>query len=427
MIKILIKMLTRFVETSSLFQGKLMQVAKRQYVQTIRKKSFWLATLLFPTFIIFVSFISGYTSTQSEKKVKEEVAKVDRIFVLDESGVINSDLLQSPYVVANEKNAAIAEVMQDQADAFFYYPSDLATGQKIEVYTQDTGLISYGRFDSVARQLLQTSILLKVGDADLISLYAAPIDVQTTYYKDGQTVSLKVEDFIVPIFSLVIYFTLVFMGTNFLLSSVSEEKENRMIEIVLTAMNSRDLIWGKIVGLVGIVLTQLIVLISLAGVGLWFTLEKLPFNIDLAAIPLDSFQITVSLFFIAAGFLMIAAIMVGVGAAMPTYREAQQFSSIFIILAIMPVYFVTLIVTDPTGVVARVTSYIPLTSPLVLLGRSALGGLPAWEAIVGIVVNVAYVVGAFYLAFRLFEIGSLEFNQKLSIKRLFHPKISKVE
>lgn len=398
--------------------SKLFLVAKRQYVQTIRKPSFWIATLFFPAFIILVSFISGYTATQAEKKIEEELKEVQAIQIIDEARILNPSLVVSPYQAVDDLAGAIDAVKREEIDALFVYPSDFTQNHLIDIYTQDEGIIAREKYNEVARQLVKQSILLEVEDPTKIALFNADLEINGTFYQDGEVVSDQIENYIIPLASMVLYFTMVFMGTNFLLSSVSEEKENRMIEIVLTAMQSKDLIWGKIAGLVGIILTQLVVLVTLAGLGLSATIENLPFEIDWTAIPIEPMQILVSVFYILAGFLIIATIMVGVGSAMPTYREAQQFSSIFIIASILPVYFATVIIAEPNGLVAMITSYFPLTSPLILLARNALGAVPLWESLISIPILTIYVLTGFYLAFKLFELGSLQYNEKLSIKTI---------
>ena len=402
--------------------NKLLLVAIREYIRTIRKPTFWLATIIFPVFMFGVTYISGYSAQYTEDKVKEEIQQVKRILIVNETGLINPNFIQAPYELINSIDEGVSEVKNNQAEVLFVYPNDIALSKSIQIFTQDEGIISYGKYTPVAQELLKQIILSEVNDPTKIALFNSPIQANTTYFKNGVENDVRLEKYIVPIVALILYFVMVFMGTNFLLMSVSEEKENRMMEIVLTTVTSKQLIWGKIVGLVGIVISQLIVLVTLGGIGLWFTLDRLPIQIDFSLIPISVLGIGLNLFYIFAGFLMIATAMVGVGAAMPTYRDAQQFSSFFIIAAIAPIYFVTIILADPNGLVARITSYFPLTSPLIFLGRNALGALPTWEALISIPLLIIYVAIGFWIAFKLFEFGSIEYKDKLSLKQLFNKR-----
>jgi ABC-2 type transport system permease protein len=198
--------------------------------------------------------------------------------------------------------------------------------------------------------------------------------------------------------------------------SVSEEKENRVIEIVLSTIKSKSLIFGKIIGQVAIVVTQVLFLLLLSLLVLLIFKDSIPIQIDLGDITITLGQILLAGFYAFLSFFILACTMVGVGAAMPNYKDAQSFSSIFIFLSIIPIYFVTTIIADPTGTVARVLSYLPFTNGIVLLFRSTLGALTPFEIILSGAVLILYAVIAVFVAFRLFEIGSLEYSRKITLK-----------
>jgi ABC-2 type transport system permease protein len=110
--------------------------------------------------------------------------------------------------------------------------------------------------------------------------------------------------------------------------------------------------------------------------------------------------------------------MAGVGALVPTAREAGGLVAFFLICALSPFYFITALVADPTGSTAVITSYFPLTAPLVLVLRNALGALSPTEIGLSIVAMAAYIAIAFVLAVKLFELGALEYGQRLSLARI---------
>jgi ABC-2 type transport system permease protein len=107
---------------------------------------------------------------------------------------------------------------------------------------------------------------------------------------------------------------------------------------------------------------------------------------------------------------------------MPTYREAQQFSAIFIILSILPIYVASALVAEPAGLLARVFSYFPFTAPLVLLFRSSIDALPGWEVGVGMTVMLLYICAGLLFAFKLFELGSLELTKKISLSSILRSR-----
>lgn len=394
-------------------------IAVREYLKVVRKKSFWLMVLLLPTFYIVVSVISGTTNQSVEKKIADQAKAASRIIIVDQANLIGNDSIVKPLERGTDAAAAQEAVRTAQADAAIVYPSDLMTSHDITVYVKDNGIISRGRFDELAQTILKQSILSDVHDTGKIALFNAKLSIARTVYADGKPIVTSIEAFILPILAVVVYFLLVMTSSSYMLMSVSEEKENRMIETVLSIVKPRQLIWGKLWAMVGLSFTQLAVLAAYGTIAYQASTKVLPISINWALVHIGVWQLVATAFFIIAGFIVMAALMVGIGAAMPTYREGQQASPLFIIFSILPVYFAMVIIADPSGTVSRITSYVPLMSPLILTFRMAIGALSAWEQVIAIIVSLAYVVGSMYLAFMLFEFGSLETSKKVNFSNLF--------
>lgn len=391
-------------------------VAKKEYQRVVQKPSFWIMIIIIPVVYLILAAISGTSASSVEKKVEEEVKNVDRVLIMDNSNLVADQMIAGIYQRADSTEAAIEQVKSGEADAAFIYPADFEQSKKIEVYAQDTSLISRGRFNAVAQDLVKQSVLQEIGDPEKITLFNTPLKVESTLYKNGEVVDQRFETFIVPIISILAYFLLVMFSSGFMLSSVSEEKENRMIETVLSVVTPRQLIWGKLIGLTGVSLTSLATLTVLLGGIIMASTNIFPIEIDWSAVHVNFGQIVLALFYTVGGFLFLSSLMVGLGAAMPKYRDAQQFSAVFIILSILPIYFASVLIAEPMGTIARVVSYTPFTAPLILLFRSSIDALPFWESVLGIVVVAVYIVIGFYLAFKLFELGSLELSKKISFK-----------
>jgi ABC-2 type transport system permease protein len=153
---------------------------------------------------------------------------------------------------------------------------------------------------------------------------------------------------------------------------------------------------------------------GLLAIGANVMKTDLPINfadISFAPLPLN-------LFFTLTGFLLFAAIMVGVGSIGTSYRDSQSLSGIFIMLSVMPFYFITILIADPNGPLAIFTSYFPLTAPMILLIRNSLQALSPAESVLGVVVMLAYVAIAFWAATKMFDLGSLMYNRRPSAKEV---------
>lgn len=396
----------------------LLLIAQREYWKVVRKKSFWVIILLIPTFYIIVSIISGSSASTVQKKIEEQAKGAKRIIIVDHSGLIAAALIQAPLETMTDPRAAETAVQRGQADAALVYPAEIATSHMMQSYVVDTGMISRGRFDALGLSLLRQSILSKLPNASEAALVATPPKVQTTVYADGQKIVTSIEAYILPILAVVMYFLLVITSSSFMLMAISEEKENRMIETIRSMVTSQQLIWGKLLAMIGLALTQVVVLALYGIIAYQVSSKILPIHIDWSLVHLGVWQVILTVYFILSGFTLMAALMVGIGAAMPSYRDAQQASPLFIITSILPVYFASILLADPSGLVAQITSYIPFMSPLVLTFRASVGALPVWEQIVGIIVSSLYVVIGFYASFKLFEIGSLEYGKKIGLKNI---------
>jgi ABC-2 type transport system permease protein len=209
-----------------------------------------------------------------------------------------------------------------------------------------------------------------------------------------------------------------------MLTSVSEEKENRSMEMVLTYVKPRELIIGKLFGVSLVTLTQIAFFTILALIG-YLILQQtgnaiaMPFGVDLAAIPLEFWPIFFGLTYLIVGFLMFAGFMVATAAAAPSSKEANSFSAVFFIGAFVPFYFVTMLVTNPENPVTQFLTYFPLTSPTVSLVRNTVGNLSLLESWISLIVMTIFMMLSIWVAVRAFKLGALEFAQNIKFSKLF--------
>ncbi|MEP7104166.1 MAG: ABC transporter permease [Candidatus Dojkabacteria bacterium] len=401
-------------------------IVKREYFKVVKKPTFWVATLLLPLFIVIISLVSGFSAQQAEDTNKRnlEAEKGSQVLILDESNLINPKIFINPNgtvsarFIAN-KDEGIQEIKDAKEPVFVYYPKDLVQGAKIEIYVTDKGLFGNSRYDSYAIDWINQSIITNL-PADLQVAYKAQLTTETRAFSGEKEIDTSPTKLILPAAFALIYIILTSFATSYLLMSVSEEKENRVMEIVLSNVKPRELITGKILGQVGVVITQVLILGILSALVVFVFKDTLtPVGLNIGAISFSFEQILLSIFYTILSFFILACVMVGVGAAMPTYKEAQSFSTVFVMVSIMPFYFVSILIAEPSGIIAQVLSYFPLSSGIVLLFRNALGVLSPLEIIVSSILLVIYAYIALYLAFKLFEFGSLEYGRKISFKDFF--------
>jgi ATP-dependent Na+ efflux pump len=232
------------------------------------------------------------------------------------------------------------------------------------------------------------------------------------------------------IFLFVFYFITVFLS-NRMLTSTTEEKENRVTEIILTSISARTLILGKIISIIVLGIVQILTLL-LTGVVMLFLISNvgdLAKNINLpdlsTILPNIRWEfntIAISAIILIAGFMMVTGFIVALGAMMPTAQEASNYFGMIIMTLMAPLFVLpSFFVSEPNEIVIFL-SYFPLTSPISLLLRNMLGTLSFSEALVGILLLIIFAIVAIWLAVRIFRFGTIAYGSKINLKSIFSKK-----
>ena len=400
-------------------KSKVFEVAKFEFLKTVKKKSFWAGTLFMPLLIGAIALISGLTSVDAAKQM-EEPTNFSKIYIYDTNGIIDESMLIEPFEVTDSIEMAQSEVKVNDTFAFVRFSDNFFQDLSYELYyRKDVDFLGAANLPMIINALIKQSAFTKVSDPTVaLILNSTPSSTSYTYDSDGELIQEGFEKFILPIASLLVFFMAVFISSAFLLQSVSAEKENRMIETILSIVDKKSLMFGKMVGLMGVMFVQL-----LTWVVFGFIIYKVVLNGFNLPIPIDFSNIDLSvlplnIFLIITGFLFFAAIMIGTGAVGTGAEDSRNLSSIFIMLSIFPLYLMQALITNPTGPLAVVLSYFPFTSFMVLLIRNSFGALPLNELLIGLGTSLVYVGIAMFLALKLFELGCLMYNRRPSFKEM---------
>lgn len=400
---------------------KALIVAKYEFLKTVKRKSFWISTLFMPVLMGIIIAVSALSSIEGEKQLENLSENIKDIQIIDESSFLDMKLIQPPLRLTTDLEQAKLDVLEGKSDAIIYYPANVIENGLFDVYSKENGLLGSLAFGATGEALLRKSAFSQITSPEVASVLNRELQSQPYYFTDdGRTVKLGLEMFIVPVFSIIVFFLGVFIAANYMLQSVSEEKENRMIENLLSMITSKTLIFGKIMGLSLAVGVQLLTWTVLSGAIVIIASNTGSINLPVDINQVNLSSLPLSLFFIFTGFLLFSAVMTGVGAVGTSYKDSQSLSSVFIILSIFPLYFITVLLADPNGVLAKIASYFPLTSAMVFILRNSFTEVPVWELLLGIILNLTYVVVAFILAIKLFNLGSLMYERRPSIKEILY-------
>lgn len=393
-------------------------VIRFEIARTLKKKSFWLMALGFPIMmaaIFGIIFMSNKSTNQAAKDLEKQTFSVA---VTDDSHLVNPAILQSIKAKSvTSKQQGIEAVKSGKLDGYIYYPADISK-QSVEVYGKDVGLFENGRYEGVAKALLLNSVRASV-EPSVSSVIQGSTKTSVTTYRGSQVYDSFKQMILPGIFLILFYMLIAFFG-NQMLVSTTEEKENRVIEMILTTIEARTLIIGKIISLVCLAFIQGLIIVVPTLIGYLFLHDKLdlPF-IDLSSLPVDAGRILTGLVLFLLSFMLFTGILVLIGASVPTAKEAGSFIGIIMMLIFGPLYAASLFISSPESPFVRFLSLFPLTAPIPLLLRNAVGNLETWEIALAVPILIVSAIITLTLAVRVFRFGALEYSRKVSLKEMF--------
>lgn len=386
--------------------------------RTLKKKSFWITALSFPVIIVVIFAIIFFSNKASNEAAANTKNQTFSFAVTDESKLISPEILKATKAsVVTNKQAAINDVKTGKLDAYFYYPANLSTNQ-VEIYAKNVSLFDNGRYEAVAKALLQKSVE-STTTPQVQTILQDKVLFNSTTYKDGLPYD-GFNELIAPGIFLVLFYILIVMFGGQMLTSTTEEKENRVIEMILTTIQARTLIIGKIFSLLVLALIQMLVILTPTVILYLIFRNALSIpNLDLSNIPLDPVRILIGALIFVASFLLFTGILVGIGAATPTAKEAAGFFGVVMVFIFGPLYAVTLFISSPDATIVRILTFFPLTAPIPLMLRNAVGNLSLTDAVIGIIILGVSATIALAVSIRLFRYGALEYSKRLSLKTIF--------
>ncbi|PKL31599.1 sodium transporter [Candidatus Saccharibacteria bacterium HGW-Saccharibacteria-1] len=402
----------------------LFTVIQFELIRTLKKPSFWISVLATPALLAFIFGIIIFSQKTSDATQAEINKKPFSLIVMDETKLISdTSIKQLNATRADNKQLAINKVSSAEVDAFFYYPKDAVKNQ-IEVYNKNDGLTANDKYTLVAKNLLISASTNAIDAPELLSIAKGNINVNQKSYEKGKEINL-VGSMIAPAIFLVIFYSVIVLLGNQMLASTTEEKENRVTEMLLTSLSSKTLIVGKIASLVALGFIQIITILTPVVFVYLFARERL--NIpDISnftqVITIEFWPVFIGAGLLVSGFLLFTGLLVGIGAASPTAKEANSFFGVIILIMFIPFYFFSLLMSPEPSIVISILSYFPLTAPVTLMTRNAFGTIGINEALIGLAVVFISGVVAINIAIQIFRYGTLEYSKRLSLRSIFKPK-----
>jgi len=425
-------------------------IIKREYLTKVRNKSFVIMTVLSPIIMIALVTLVAYLSQINNDKVRH-------ISVLDESGLVHDMFEDSEFtkykILSNMSLETAKTVVKEQENygllhiSSFDSPENITKG--IEFYSAESASMSVisDLEIKIERRLTDLNLIKKDVDVSLIQSSTIDITINQENF-DGKRTS-KLDSFFKLIFggaSGYLLFMFIIIYGNMIMRSVIEEKTSRIIEVIISSVKPMQLMLGKIIGTSLAGVTQFIIWIFLGGV--LFSIVTFIFDIDLSQmqtpqqeflqqslsgadintqvelgiaaiqrLPLVNLIIAFFMFFIG-GYLLYSSLYAAIGAAVDSETDTQQFMFPILMPLILSVYvgFFT-VIEDPHGTISTLFSFIPFTSPVVMLMRTPFG-VPIWQQIVSLIILISTFILAVWFAAKIYKVGILMYGKKPSYREL---------
>jgi len=409
-------------------------IAKHEFVFTIKRKAYYLVTLGMPVIVLAylgVVMLIMYASFSGElKKLDQAIGIVDESGVLvnkggDLYGILPGEIyevkldltqirelqddiplpleqLDMPVFLRrlrrfDDMEAAKKALIEGELQSVYRIPADYINTGHIERHLKERSLMgTVGGIDFL-HSFLAENILRQEGVSEQIVERIQNRPAMTEFELDQQGQFAEV-DLLSKGFSMgmpagmgLLLVIALMMNSSLLLASVAEEKENKVMEVILSSVPADQLLFGKVLGLVAAGMLQIAIWMAMVSVIpiLTMVITRQTINYDFHV-----WQISIGVLFVVLGFIFYGCLLAGVGSMGSTYKDCQQLTVAIILCACVPLMTMITFINDPNGIVAKVMSMIPLFSSLAMMLRLEIAdSVPWWEVVASLAILLLSIWG----------------------------------
>jgi len=312
-------------------------------------------------------------------------------------------------------DATDALIKGDVSEYFVIPPDYISTGV-INRYTLEKQLTASPAVTAAINNFLLNNLLAGKVPAATVARIEAPLNLVSTRLTETGAVAPEQGGYgnlIIPfVFSILLALSIIFSST-YLLQGLGEEKENRLIEVLLSSVSARQLLTGKVLGIGAAGLVQVAVWIISAPLLLNLASSSIGGFISTVRLPANFIVLAVVYFIL--GYLLFAVISAAIGAISSNSREGQQLIGIFTLPALIPLWFISLLMFFPDNPAWIFFTIFPLSAPVEVITRLGVSAIPAWQLVASIAVLVLSIIGILLLTIRIFRTYLLMYGKRPGI------------
>jgi ABC-2 type transport system permease protein len=386
-----------------------------------RGKGYIILTLAIPVILLVVMGVMFTVRTVSAGREEEGPKPIGIVVLARDLSPAN---LQG-FVAFNDRQDGIDALTKETVKEVFVIPEDYFTSGRVEWLHSSGGALreivpepSDGSAAAI-RAYLRTALAVEEMTPELLARAVTGAAFESVRIgEDGLPIeenSSEVMTFVVSVVSVILLMFSIMIGAVSLGGAVTEEKENRMIEVLLTSVKPLSLLAGKVLA-VG---TAVLITITVGVGSLIVMVPRITAIIpNLAGLPINLGLLVWILAFFLAGYFVSAVIMAGVGAVATKVQEANQLAFLVVMPLLASIYVMPLMMANPDGLLSRILSFIPLTAPAAMMIRLAVDGASTLESLASLAVILLTGMGLLWAAARVFRAGLLMYGQRMSLRRM---------
>jgi len=392
------------------------RILRHEFLHTIKKKGFVILTLAVPVVLLL-----GIGIFRLASSVITPSAAVTRIGYVDQIGGFEPLYEPAGIELIRMESAEVAteELTEGALDEYFVIPADYVETGAVTRYTLGKELAPPPSVASAIEGFLDSNLLASEVPPELIGRVLTPVHiVTTTLTEEGMVAEDQggFTNFIIPALFGALLAIALNVSANYVLQSLGEEKENRLMEILLSTVSSQQLLTGKLLGRGAAGLLQ--VLFWAVSIPPLLRLGSATIGGALSSIQAPLGLLVLGVVFFVLGYLLFAVVSLAIAAICSTVREAQGIAPLFTLMAVAPFWFISLLMFFPNSPIWVVLSFIPFTAPVLVMLRLGITGVPAWQLAVSMAILVASVLGGLWIAAKLLRIYLLMYGKRPRLREI---------
>ncbi len=406
-------------------------IAKREYLERVRTRSFLLSTFVTPFLMATFLFVPTIISTSTARGIMRENERPARVvFVSDNRALAelaSGELARQhgtryePSVVTPASMAERARLDQqlDQSDieGYVWLDGPAIASRQVTFTTRRMGdFILRGRLsDALSYALAADRMVKHGGPAGEVAAILQPVDLKAVRAGNSSSVYNEVRGAVVVfILMFVMLFSLLSYGVM-VMRSVMEEKSSRITEVLMCAASAQELMAGKILGTGSVGLTQIGLWLSMVGIG---ASRSLYLRTAMRVLDVGPSLIIYFVIFYSLGYLLYSAIFAGVGAIFNSIDEAQQWNFVVVLPLIAASAMILPVATSSDSLISVLASLFPFCSPILMFERLAVHDPPVWQTALSLILLLATIAGVMFLSARIYRTGILMYGKRPTIREL---------